>query len=419
MEHLKTKKYIEPMMFTKFSKFGKFCLPGLYAALLLLAACGKPDPPPVEENVYYTCSMDPQVMEPRPGACPICKMPTVRVEIAPDAKDNEVKLSAEQIRLANIQTDTVRLRPLGEEITLAATLRENQNGINTVTARLSGRLERLFVRNAGEYVREGQAVFELYSEDLAAAQSDFLLALQSKKRYASTDLDFARIAEAARNKLLLWGMTEAQLQELEQSGAPKNTVKFYSRYAGYVMETPPAEGSYVAPGSTVLKLADLRTLWAEAQLYVSDLPFLAQTRAASVALPYFPGRILSGRVSFVNPNLEAFSKIVLTRVEIPNPIGEYQPGMQAWITLKGKTRQAVAVPTNALIRDSQGVTLWIKNTTGGFEGRMVRIGIANDDFTEIVEGLQVGETVVISGAYLLHSEFVFKKGANPMEGHKM
>lgn len=396
------------------TKNALFCL-----ATLLLAACAKPAPPPVEENFYYTCSMDPQVREPKSGPCPICKMPMVRVEIAADKKENEVKLSAEQIRLANIQTDTVRLRPLGEEITIAATLRENQNGINTVTARLSGRLERLFVRNVGEQVRAGQAVFELYSEDLAAAQQDYLLALQSKKRYGSADLDFTRIAEAARNKLLLWGMAEAQLQELEQSGIPKNTVTFYSRYAGYVMETPPAEGSYVAPGSTVLKLANLRTLWAEAQLYVSDLPFLAQTRVASVTLPYYPGRILDGKISFVNPNLEASSKIVLARVEISNLKGEYQPGMQAWITLKGKTRQAIAVPTNALIQDSRGVTLWIKNAAGSFEGRMVRIGIANEDYTEIIEGLQAGESVVISGAYLLHSEFVFKKGIDPMAGHKM
>ncbi|HNE27515.1 MAG TPA: efflux RND transporter periplasmic adaptor subunit [Saprospiraceae bacterium] len=373
----------------------------------------------MEENVYYTCSMDPQVVEQKPGPCPICKMPLVRVEIARDKKENEVKLSAEQIRLANIQTDTVRQQALGEEIALAATLRENQNGINTVTARLTGRLERLFVRNIGEYVRAGQAVFELYSEDLAAAQQDYLLALKSKNRYGSSDLDFSRIAEAARNKLLLWGMTEAQLQEIEQSGAPKNTVTFHSRYAGYVMEAPPAEGSYVAEGSAVLKLADLHTLWAEAQLYVSDLPFLAQSREASVTLPYYPGRILSGKVSFVNPNLEAASKIVLTRVEISNPSGEYQPGMQAWITLKGKTRRTLAVPTNALIRESRGTTVWIKNANGGFEGRMVRIGIANEDYTEIVEGLQSGEIVVVSGAYLLNSELVFKKGSDPMAGHKM
>lgn len=175
----------------------------------------------------------------------------------------------------------------------------------------------------------------------------------------------------------------------------------------------------MAEGATVLKLAELRTLWAEAQLYVSDLPFLTQTREASVTLPYYPGRILNGRVSFINPTLEASSKIVLARVVIANPQGNYQPGMQVWITLKGKTRRAIAVPTNALIRDSRGTTIWIKNAAGGFEGRMVRIGTANQDYTEITGGLQTGESVVVSGAYLLHSEFVFKKGANPMAGHTM
>ena len=224
------------------------------------------------------------------------------------------------------------------------------------------------MRNVGEQVRVGQAVFGLYSEDLASAQGDFVLALQSKKRYTGTDLDFTRIALAARNKLLLWGMTEAQLGQLERSGTPKNTVTFYSRYAGYITEASPAEGSYVAEGAAVLKLADLRTLWAEAQLYVSDLPFLTQTREASVTLPYYPGRILNGRVNFINPSLEASSKIVLARVVISNPKGDYQPGMQAWITLKGKTRRVIAVPTNALIRNSRGTTLWIKNATGGFEG---------------------------------------------------
>lgn len=391
----------------------------LFLILVWLVACGKPAPPLVVESGYYTCSMHPQVREKEPGPCPICNMPMVRVEKAPDKKANELRLSREQIRLANIQTDTVRLRPLGEEITLPATLRENQTGINTVTARLTGRLERLYVRNAGEQVRVGQAIFDLYSEDLASAQGDFLLALQSKKRYSGTDLDFTRLAQAARHKLLLWGMTEGQLRELERSGTPKNTVTFYSRYAGYVTEAPPAEGSYVAEGVTVLKLADLRTLWAEAQLYVSDLPFLGQTRAASVTLPYYPGRILDGRVSFVNPTLEASSKIVLARVVIANPKGDYQPGMQAWITLKGKTRRAIAVPTNALIQDSRGTTIWVKNATGGFEGRMVRIGIANQDYTEITGGLQTGESVVVSGGYLLHSEFVFKQGANPMAGHTM
>ncbi len=388
------------------------------AVLLFAAACKKKASEPVPENVWYTCSMDPQVMEKRPGACPICKMPLVRVEIAPDQKEGEVKLSEQQIRLANIQTDTVRLQPLGEEITLSATLKENQNGINAVTARIAGRIERLFVRNAGEPVRAGQAVFELYSEELVSAQQDYLLALQSKKRYTDSDLNFTQIANATRNKLLLWGMTERQIGEIEQSGKVKNAITFYSKYAGVAMEVSVVEGDYVAEGSPVLRLADLHTLWAEAQLYVSDLPFLNQTNGALVEIPSFSDRKLKGKVSFVNPVLEASSKIVMVRVEIANPGGEYQPGMQAWITLKGKVKNVVAVPTNALIQGKDGATVWLKNAHGAFESRMVEIGISNRDFTEIKSGLEIGKEAVVSGAYLLHSEFIFKKGTDPMAGHE-
>ncbi|MBL7798940.1 MAG: efflux RND transporter periplasmic adaptor subunit [Saprospiraceae bacterium] len=358
-------------------------------------------------------------MQQEPGACPICHMDLVPVETHSQQKGTGIHLNAEQIRLANILTDTVHLRPVGEEITLAATLRENQAAINTMTAKVVGRIERLLVRNTGEYVREGQAVFEVYSETLAAAQQDYLLALQSRQRYGSNDLDFTRLADAARNKLLLWGMNRTQIQSLEQSGQIQNIVTYYSPYSGYVLEMPVVEGGYVAEGSPVLRLADLRTLWVEAQLYVSDLPFLYQTKEALVELPAYPGRVLHGKLEFINPNLETTSKIVLVRVQIPNPRGEYKPGMQAWITLKSKARQTVAVPSNALLQGKDGAVVWVQNALGAFENRMVHTGVSNRDFTEITHGLTTGEVVVISGAYLLNSEYIFKQGANLMEGHSM
>ena len=131
------------------------------AVLLVAVGCKNNSSVPVPSNVYYTCSMDPQVMEKKPGTCPICKMDLVRVEIDPEQKSGEIKLSDAQIRLANIQTDTLRSHLLGDEITLAATLKENQNGINLVTSKIAGRIERLYVKNEGEQIRKGAAVFDL------------------------------------------------------------------------------------------------------------------------------------------------------------------------------------------------------------------------------------------------------------------
>ena len=121
----------------------------------------------------------------------------------------------------------------------------------------------------------------------------------------------------------------------------------------------------------------------------------------------------------MSPALESSSKIVRIRVEIPNAGGDYQPGMQAWLTPKGKFRNIIGVPNNALIQGKDGTTVWMKDADGAFESRMVMTGTMTRDFTEIKEGLRAGELVVISGAYLLNSELVFKNGADPMAGHHL
>lgn len=386
---------------------------------VLWEACKSKNTEKVADNVFYTCSMDPQVMEKKPGTCPICKMALTKIVIDPNMKDQGLKLSDQQKQLANIQVETVMLRPLGEEVTLAAVLTENKDKLSTVTARIAGRIERLFVRNMGEYVRVGHPIYELYSEELSAAQQDYLIATQKQKVLKETDINFKQLVEAAKNKLLLWGMSDAQIAELEKVGQPNNKLTIYSQYAGVVSEVLAEEGTYLSEGSTVLKLSDLSTLWAEAQLYVTELPFLNQTKEALVEIPYYADRIIKGRVNFVNPELQPSSKIVTIRVDIPNGKREYQPGMQAYISLKGKVKNTIAVPTNALIQETKGVTVWIENAEGAFESRMVSVGMTNKDYTEITEGLRSGEKVVVSGAYLLNSEYIFKKGSNPMEGHTM
>lgn len=392
---------------------------GLMGLTVLWESCESKSTEKVADNVFYTCSMDPQIMEKKPGTCPICKMALTKVVIDPNMKNQGLKLSDQQKQLANVQVETVALQLLGEEITLAAMLTENKDKLSTVTARISGRIEKLLVRNVGEYVRAGQPIYEIYSEELSASQRDFLIASQKQKLLKDTDINFKQLVEAAKNKLLLWGMSDAQIAELESSEQPNNKLIVNSKYAGVVSEVLAEQGSYLSEGSTILKLSDLSMLWAEAQLYVTELPFLNQTKEALVEIPYYAERTIKGQVTFVNPELQPSSKIVTIRVDIPNSQRDYQPGMQAYITLKGKVKNTIAVPTNALIQDANGVTVWLENTDGAFESRMVSVGMFNKDYTEITDGLKAGEKVVVSGAYLLNSEYIFKKGSNPMEGHTM
>lgn len=387
--------------------------------LAVLLGCNRDTPAHDLEHLRYTCSMHPFIMEQKPGLCPVCSMKLVKVTTDHSKTGNEVYLSDMQIRLANIQVDTARVRTIGDELTLSAVIREDQTQINAITARIAGRIEHLFVRNVGEQVQVGQPLYELYSEELIAAQQEYLLAQQNARRSQANDSDFPRFVDAARNKLLLWGMTEKQIADLERRGEPSHVLTVYSKFSGVTSDVAVAEGDYIEEGSSLMRIVKLDMVWGEAQLYVTDMPFFETAQEALMEFPSFPDQKQRGAITFVSPSIESASKIILVRMDIANPSGLFRPGMHALMTLLGNKRNAIAVPSNALIHGKDGVVVWLKNANGAFTSRMVSVGKTNRDFTEITQGLRAGESVVVSGAYLLHSEMVFKKGSDQMVGHSM
>jgi Cu(I)/Ag(I) efflux system membrane fusion protein len=172
-------------------------------------------------------------------------------------------------------------------------------------------------------------------------------------------------------------------------------------------------------GGTIVKLADLSTLWAEAQVYTSQLAEVDRSSVATVQLPDFDGKEIKGRIEFVNPEINPDTRINLIRVSIPNNGNQLKPGMPAYVILKSRQRNSLTLPIDAVIRDGKGATVWIKTGTHSYKNKMVQVGLESDDRIEIKSGLSAGDVVVISGAYLLQSEYIFKKGANPMSGHDM
>ncbi|MBY0425626.1 MAG: efflux RND transporter periplasmic adaptor subunit, partial [Cytophagales bacterium] len=372
------------------------------------------------ENVFYSCSMDPQVMEKKPGKCPICKMDLTKITIDKNAKQNSLKLSDEQVELANIKTMTVQEEELGRQKTLNAQLVINENKRFKISSRVGGRIERLYVKNSGEVIKEGTLIYELYSEELLAAQKEYLVALEKTRQLSNSDLDYNQIMEGAKNKLLLWGMSESQVKALETKETTfSNFIQIYSKQAGVVTSVNVKEGDYVMDGDALFEIADLSSLWVEAQIYSTEVGQLNSNDPVSITIEGFPEKKWNSRVSFAAPQLEVQSKINLIRAEIPNPNRELKPGMQANVHLKENTTKAIAIPLNAVLQDSKGATVWIKKKDGSYESRMVVTGIESNDKIEIRSGIEIGEEVVISGAYLLNSEYVFKKGMNPMDGHGM
>jgi Cu(I)/Ag(I) efflux system membrane fusion protein len=283
-----------------------------------------------------------------------------------------------------------------------------------------GRVERLYFKNIGDYISRGSALYDIYSEDLNNAKQEYLLALDKRKLFANeTAIDFDQLLQSAKNKLLLWGMSEGQVAELANNKKATPTTTFYSSSAGYITALDIREGDYTMEGGTIVKLADLSSLWAEAQVYTSQLSSIDRSSIATVQLPDFDGKEIKGKIEFVNPEINPDTRINLVRVSIANPGNLLKPGMPAYVLLKSPQRKTLTLPIDAVIRDGKGATVWIQTADKTFKIVMVQTGLETDDRIEIISGLSIGDIVVVKGTYLLNSEYIFKKGAAPMTGHNM
>jgi len=390
------------------------------ALFVLFSSCGKKKQTTASSDIFYTCSMHPQVIQNKPGNCPICGMQLIQVNNSVTSKADEINLSKEQIALGNIHADTIGKGYIGDQLVLTATLNFDQMKAISVSSRVMGRVERLYYKNLGDYVIKGSPLFDLYSEELNNAKQEYLLALDKRKILGTeTVIDFDQLIQSARNKLILWGLSEQQVGELAKNGKANAITTFYSSGNGYITQLDVREGDYVMEGGTVVKMADLSTLWAEAQVYTSQMASINANSSAIVQLPDFENKEIAGKIDFVNPEISPDTRINLIRVSIPNTGNQLKPGMPAYVILKSPKQQTLTLPIDAVIRDGKGATVWVQTGINSFKSVMVETGLESDDRIEIKSGLKEGDVVVTSGVYLLQSEFIFKKGANPMDGMKM
>lgn len=392
----------------------------ILVSIVLVLSCKNTIKEPIDTDKYYTCSMDPQVVEYKPGKCPICKMDLTPVKKRKGESQDELELSDQQVQLGNIQVDTIQNGTISDQLILTASLNFDQSRLYAVSSRVMGRVEKLYFKNLGEYVKKGAPLYEMYSEDLNNAKQEYLLAIDKKNTFSSQAIiDFDQLVQSAKNKLLLWGLNETQINELGNTKKASPITTYYSTAGGYITELDIREGDYVMEGGTIVKLADLSTLWVEAQVYSSQLADLQENSMVTVQLPDFNNKEIKGKLEFVNPEINQATRINLIRLSIPNPGNYLKPGMSAYVLLKSPRRKSLSLPIDAVIRDGKGATVWVQTGKNTFKNLMVQTGLESDDRIEIISGLSEGDIVVLKGAYLLHSEYIFKKGANPMEGMKM
>src|SRR5450631_1608816 len=301
--------------------------------ILILGSCKTKKKESAQINdTYFTCSMHPQIMEERPGKCPICGMTLISVKKNPDQLENVIMLSDQQVQLGNIQVDTIGKGKIGNTTVLNAALTIDETKSTAVSSRIAGRIDKLYFKNAGEHIKKGDRLYDLYSEALNNAKQEYILALEKEKILDHSIIDFKQLIESSRNKLMLWGMSNDQIALLGKTKQAASVTSFYSPVSGTITAFAIHEGEYITAGGTILRLADLSTLWAEAQVYTTQLSEVDPKGKALVRLPDL-GKELSGHVEMVYPEINPDTRINLVRISIPNKDHLLKPGMIAYVEL--------------------------------------------------------------------------------------
>ncbi len=374
------------------------------SSLLIALACSQNKK--IAEQVKYTCPMHPEIIRDKPGTCPICHMDLVKVGTA--GGDTSLVLNESQIKLANISTALVHRKEIMTETILNGKIAANEEETVIISSRVQGRIDRLFIKETGRPVIKGEPLYEIYSEQLLTLQQEYLLAQRQveeleEKRYES-------FLKSAEKKLFLFGMTKNQIASLAKQKRTDSRVTFIAPASGIISRIDATEGQYVSEGSALYRLEKLDNLWIESELYSNEISLAKIGDRVKVLVNGFENSFVQGRIIFLSPELGRGNQIVTLRVAVENPERKFFPGMQASVILSLSGKRTIVLPLDAVIRDYGGSRVWVKEEDGSFHMRPVTTGEENSEEIEIVEGVTENENVVITGAYLLYSELVLKKG---------
>jgi Cu(I)/Ag(I) efflux system membrane fusion protein len=392
----------------------------LFLILIILGCKNGNENHQTTSDSYYTCPMHPSVVSNTPGSCPVCNMSLIKAKKKENEHDslqgNFITISKHQQKLAGIETDTVKLRNITSASTIIGTVAVDEEQVKTISCRANGRIDKLFVKNTGVYLKSGSPLYSIYSEQLQADKKEYLSLIEKSKTTNFTKPLTSELVSAAMNKLLLWGMSEKQISGLEKSGNTNPLITFFSSEAGYVTQVNIAEGSYVEEGSTVFKITSLNQVWVEAQLYSSEIPAITESKTFQVFSESNSEKKYKGTLVYNNPIVEEGKRIHLLKIRINNSDGKLIPGTMVSVVPEKSLTNLLAVPKSAVLLEKMK-TVWVVTHDNTFQQRMVKTGSENNYWIEILSGLKEGEIVVTDGAYLINSEFILKSGAEQRHVH--
>ena len=321
-----------------------------------------------------------------------------------------VYISPARQQLIGVRTAELESRALDATIRTVGTLAYDETRVTEVHPKVSGWVERVFVDFVGKAVRRGQPLLTIYSPDLVATQNEYLLALKAKRQlgdsaFAETRAGAESLVAATRERLRLWDITDTQIAELERTGQAQRTLTLYSPFDGIVLERNTFAGQYITPETSTAKIADLSTIWAIGQIFEYEARTVKIGDQAEIEFPYGQAtRRLTGRVTFIYPDINPETRRARVRIEFRNPGLEFKPESYVTVILRRTASERLALPKEALLDSGAKRYTILAHPNGYFEPREIEVGEPVDQFYPVVKGLTAGDRVVTSAQFLIDSE---------------
>lgn len=355
-----------------------------------------------EEHTIWTCSMHPHIRMDKPGDCPICGMDLIPLnQMTADSASMDpmaIHLTPEAAQLANVETSVVSKQKPVKEVRLFGKIQADERLLQSLTAHIPGRIEKLLVNFTGDYIRQGQQIAEIYSPELLVAQQELLEAAKVK------DIQ-PQIFEASRERLMHWKLTENQIENIISSGKVKSTFPIYATISGVVTAKRINQGDHVTEGTILYDIADLSTVWAMFDAYESDLPFLNEGDKITFSAQAVPNVEYSGKIQFIDPVIDPTTRVSKVRLQVNNSNGKLKPEMFITGILKADLEQYtnnLVIPRSAVLWTGKRSIVYVKipgSEHPVFKMREIEIGPSLGNGYIVLSGLSEGEEIVTSGTF--------------------
>ncbi|MEZ5844118.1 MAG: efflux RND transporter periplasmic adaptor subunit [Hyphomicrobiaceae bacterium] len=353
----------------------------------------------------WTCPMHPHYIADEFGTCPICGMDLVKLEVSDEGLSTAdggqrtvITVAPEVVQSIGVRVAHAERSELGRRVRSFGTVTENQRLQSEVTARVEGWVEQIAVTAVGDQVKRGDLLFKLYSPQLVISQSDYM-----------RSRDQNDLAQRGVSQLKSFGVQEKALEQIRTSRQPMQLVPFFAEQDGTVSELMLRAGSYVKRGMLLARIQDYSKVWLIVSVAEKDLSHIEKDTRAIASFPNQPGHEVAATVDYIYPTIDPKTRTGQVRLVLDNPDGKIRPGSYADITFEIGTKSRVAVPSEAILKNGDGRFVVVSLGQGRFEPRRVETGLVSGRWTEISRGIKTGESVVVSGQFLLDSESALRE----------